>query len=260
MPQGVILPYFGNCAVSGLYIRQRKEAADHVIYEEDLVLLANKIIKIDIVDASGAVALTSEKYFTFPTNLYSDEDSILIIKGRGLREFQKDERVSIIATEKTGDRTRYAGIVSVSLDTQLNIKLLKSGDSQLLQERRRYFKIKVQENGRALFFVRDEDTIRFDEPYSILVHDINIGGIFMSCEYDFQIEDMVCLDIDLFVDYRLNAVVRVLRIQRDGEGEKLGYGCEFQGLTAAQEDYIGKYIYKAQFMQRQKEKAKNMEF
>lgn len=224
------------------------------------MLLAGKIIKVDIIDAAGAVAVTSEKYFTFPTNIYSDEDSILIIKGRGLKEFQTNERVNVVVTDKTNDRTRYGGIVTVSLDTQLNIKLIKSGDSQLLEERRRYFKVKVQENGRALFFVRDEDTVRFDEPYPIMMHDINIGGIFMSCEYEFQIEDMVCVDIDLFVDYRLNAVVRVLRIQRGGDGEIMGYGCEFQGLTAAQEDYIGKYIYKAQFLQRQKEKAKNMEF
>lgn len=79
----------------------------------------------------------------------------------------------------------------------------------------------------------------------------------MTCEYEFVQEDVVCVEIDLFTDYKLNAMARILRVQRDADGNITGYGCEFQGLTAAQEDYIGKYIYKAQFAQRQKEMARD---
>lgn len=221
---------------------------------------SNKIIKIDVLDRNGVQAVTAEKGFTFPKNLDSDEDSILMIKGRGLREFGRDDRVSVITTLKSGERVKYAGVISLSMDTQLNVKLLKSGDTEVLQERRRYFKIKVRENGRVLFFVRDEETVRFDVPVPMAILDINIGGIFMTCEYEFSAEDLACVEIDLFVDYKLNAVAKILRVQRDNEGNITGYGCEFQGLTAAQEDYIGKYIYKAQFAQRQKEMAKESDF
>ena len=103
--------------------------------------------------------------------------------------------------------------------------------------------------------LRDEETIRFDEPYAIEVQDINIGGIFMSMDYECVRDDMICVEIDLFVDYKLNAMVRVLRVQRDEDGNITGYGCEFQSLTAAQEDYIGKYINKVQLEQRQKARA-----
>lgn len=221
------------------------------------MLFSNKIIKIEVLDKNGAVAVTSERGFVFPKNLDSDDDSILIVKGKNLREFDRDARVYAVATTKAGDRIKYAGCVTISMDTQLNVKLFKHDETELLEERRRYFKIRVEEKGRALFFVRGEDTIRFDEPEYIDVRDINIGGIFMQCDYIFSEDDAVCVEIDLFTDYRLNAMAHILRVQRDRDGNILGYGCEFIGLTAAQEDYIGRYIYKVQSSMRQKDIVAN---
>lgn len=221
------------------------------------MLFSNRIVKVEVLDKNGAVVLTAEKNFVFPKNMDSDDDSILIIKGKGLREFGYNEQVSAVTTLKSGERVKYAGIVSVSLDTQLNIKLVKSARTELLEERRRYFKIKVQEKGRALFFIRGEDTYRLDEPVSLEIADINIGGIFMiSPDYTFSQDDIVCVEVDLFVDYKLNAMARVLRVQTAPDGTVKGYGCEFQGLTASQEDYIGRFIYKVQSELRQKELAR----
>lgn len=218
------------------------------------MLFASKIVKIEILNKSGAVLITAEKGFTLPKNIESSEDSILILKGKNLRELERGQQVSVVTTSKAGDRVMNAGVVEMSFDSQLNIKFIKGG-AQALQERRRYFKIKVKEKGRALFVLRDEETIRFDEPYPIEVQDINIGGIFMKMDYECEREDMVCVEIDLFVDYKLNAMVHILRVQRDEDGNITGYGCEFQALTAAQEDYIGKYINKVQLEQRQKARA-----
>lgn len=225
------------------------------------MFFGNKIIKVEILDRNGITAVTSDKGFVFPKNIESADESILIIKGTGMREFPKDERVHVIATTKAGDRIKYPGIVTVSLDAQLNVRILKSRDTEVLEERRRYFKIKVEEHGRVLFLVRDDETVRFDEPIPIEIQDINIGGVFItSSNYVFQEEDVICLDIDLFVDYRLNAVAAILRVQKDVDGSIKGYGCQFQGLTASQEDYIGKYIYKVQFAQRQKEMARDLDY
>ena len=222
-----------------------------------LLLFGNKIVKIEVLDRNGDLAMTAEKGFVFPKNLDSEDDSILIIKGKNLKEFGWNEQVFAVTTLKSGERVKYAGTVSVSLDTQLNIKLAKSVKTELLEERRRYFKIKVQEKGRALFFIRGEDTYRLDEPVPIEIADINIGGIFMiSPDYTFSEDDLVCVEVDLFVDYRLNAMARVLRVQTAPDGTIKGYGCEFQGLTDSQEDYIGRFIYKVQSEMRQKELAR----
>ncbi len=219
------------------------------------MIFGSKIIKIDVLDEKGTSVLSAEKGFVIPTNIAADEDSIIMIKGRNLPELDYNTIVSVVTTTKAGDRIKYMGAITVSVETQMNIKILRNNDTQVLEERRRYFKIKINEKGRMLFFVRDEKTIRYDEPLEVTIHDINVGGVFMSVDEQLMVDDLVCVEVDLFEDYPLNAAARVLRIQRGDGGKIVGYGCEFQGLTAAQEDYIGRYIYKVQSEIRQRRAA-----
>lgn len=209
------------------------------------LVLGSKVIKVEVIDERGKILVESEKGFTLPRDM-AESDAIVIIKGRELPELDRNEIVSVVTTSKSADRVMYHGAVSMSIDTQMNIRLLQSGEMELLKERRRFFKIKVHESGRALFFVRDEKTVRFDEPLEVAVRDINVGGVFLICpDYEFMEEDLICLDIDLRDGTPLNAAARVLRVQRNN-GEVVGYGCEFEGLTASQEDKIGRFILKVQ--------------
>ncbi len=219
-------------------------------------MFGSKVIRVDVLDDKGRIILSAEKGFILPQSMSSDDDAIVKIKGRDLPELDRNTIVSVVTTTKSADRIQYAGAIAVSMDTQMNIRLLRTGDTRLLQERRRFFKVKIRESGRALFFVRDEKTIRFDVPIDISVGDINVGGIFVMCsDYEFMVGDLICVDIDLFVGTPLNAAARVLRVQRGADGSIMGYGCEFQGLTAAQEDEIGRFILKVQSEKRAKEAA-----
>lgn len=222
-----------------------------------LLLFGNKIVKIEILAQDGKLIASAERNFLFPKNLDSSEESILIIKGSELPELDRGTRVVIIAYSKAGDRIKYAGEISMSHDRQMNVSILKSNSTQVLEERRRYFKIKVSLSGRALFVVRDEQTIRFEEPAAIGVNDINVGGIFMTSGYEFAKDDCVCVDIELMGGYRLNTMARVLRVQTGSGGEILGFGCAFENLTAAQEDAIGKYINHQQLLQRAKQNGED---
>ncbi len=220
------------------------------------LIFGGKIIKVEVLDEKGTLIHSAEKGFVVPNNAAAeDEDAIIMIKGKGLPELERNTIVSVVTTSKSGDRVRYVCAVTVSLATQLNVKILRNNETRLLEERRRFYKLKIKEKGRALFFIRDEKTIRFDEPVSIDIRDINVGGIFMSAKTEFMVGDLVCVEVDLFEEYPLNAAARVLRVQRKDDGEIEGYGCEFQGLTAAQEDYIGRFVYKVQSEMRQKEAA-----
>lgn len=222
------------------------------------MIFGSKVIKVEVFDETGKNIVSSEKNFVFPKNLNSNEDSILIIKGKDLPELERNQIVSIVSTTKSNDRIKYTGAVTVSMSRQMNIKILQNNDTKVLEERRRYFKIKITEKGRALFYVRNEKTVRYDEPLKITVFDINVGGIFINIDdesQEFLEDDLVCVELDLFADYPLNVAARILRVQRDPEGNIKGYGCEFQGLTAAQKDYISRFIYKVQTEQRQKEAA-----
>lgn len=220
------------------------------------LVFGGKIIKVDVLDEKGMLIHSAEKGFVVPNNIAADEDGIIMIKGKNLPELDHNRIVSVVTTSKGGDRVRYTCAVTVSLDTQMNVRIMRNNDSQLLEERRRYYKLKIKESGRALFYIRDEKTVRYDEPRHIEILDINVGGIFMVVDDEFMEDDLICVELDLFEEYPLNAAARVLRIQRDPDGKITGYGCEFQGLTAAQEDYIGRFVYKVQSEMRQKETAK----
>lgn len=214
------------------------------------MLFGYKIVKTEVLNEKGALLVSAEKNFIFPKNLDSNEESILIIKGKDLPELERGVKVTVIAYSKAGDRIRYLGEIAMAHSRQMNVSIEKNRDTKVLEERRRYFKIKVSLDGRALFVVRDEDTIRFEEPADIEIQDINVGGIFMSSGFDFQKDDCVCVDIELNDGYRLNTMARVLRVQTDQENNVLGYGCAFESLTAAQEDAIGKYINHQQLLLR----------
>ena len=216
------------------------------------MLFGTKIVKTEILAQNGTLLAAAERNFVFPKNIESNEESILIIKGKDLPELERGTRVDVIAYSKAGDRIKYAGDISMSYDRQMNISLLKSNSTQVLEERRRYFKIKVDLFGRALFVVRDENTIRFEEPIPIGIHDINVGGIFMTSEYEFCKDDSACVDIELIDGYKLNTMATILRVQTNSDGETTGYGCAFESLTAAQEDAIGKYINYEQLLMRAK--------
>ncbi|MGN1339206.1 MAG: PilZ domain-containing protein [Oscillospiraceae bacterium] len=215
-----------------------------------LLLFGNKIIKTEVLGQNGSLLVSAERNFVFPKNLDSGDDSILIIKGKDLPELDRGTRVVVISYSKAGERIKYAGEISMSHGLQMNVQILKSNSTQVLEERRRFFKIKVNLSGRALFVIRDEDTIRFEEPADIGVNDINVGGIFMTSDYEFKKDDCVCVDIEMMEPYHLNTMAHVLRVQRNDQDEILGYGCSFENLTAAQEDAIGKYINHQQLLQR----------
>ncbi len=219
------------------------------------MVIGGKVIRVEVLDNKGKLLLSADKNFVVPANIASDEDSIIMIKGGSLPELDYNSIVSVILTTKSNDRIKLMGAVSVSMEKQLNVKILRSNSTVVLEERRRFYKLKVNVPGRSLFYVRDEKTVRYDEPHNIDVLDINVGGLFMTTEDEYMEDDLVCVEVDLFEEYPLNAAVRVLRVQNDSEGNFLGYGCEFQGLTAAQEDYIGRYVYKIQSEERMKRAA-----
>ncbi len=219
------------------------------------MIFGGKVIRVEVLNEDGTLIVKAEKHFVVPPNINSDEESIVMIKGKGLPELQNNRVVHLILTTKANDRIKLTGMISMSMDKQMNIRITRANDTQVLKERRRFYKLKVDVSGRALFYIRDEKTERYDEPRPIKVHDINLGGVFFSVDDEYMNDDMVCIEVDLLEDYPLNAAVRILRVQRDADGTIIGYGCEFQGLTAAQEDYIGKFVYKVQSEERMKKAA-----
>lgn len=98
----------------------------------------------EITSLDGERLMYTESNFDFPI-MYDLNDNIidnmLMIKGKRMPEIDTSQYVYVIARMRDGDRYRYKTNVSVSTDRQLNV-ILRPDKAELLEERRRYFKIK----------------------------------------------------------------------------------------------------------------------
>ena len=108
----------------------------------------------------------TESNFDFPI-MYDLNDNIidnmLMIKGRKMPEIDTSQYVYVIARMRDGDRYRYKTNVSVSTDRQLNV-ILRPDKAELLEERRRYFKIKTNERAFITLRMQEGD----DKPFRLI--------------------------------------------------------------------------------------------
>lgn len=213
----------------------------------------------EITSLDGDKLFYTEKNFDFPI-MYDMNDNIienmLMIKGRRLPELDTSEYIYVIARMRGGDRYRYKTNISVSTDRQMNI-LLRPDKAELMEERRRYFKIKTNE--RAFITLRtqedDEKPVPLEPPAEIYIKDINVGGVFFICtdtRRHFAKGDKLLMIVGLS-GTRLELTAEVLREQTIATQEaQVGYGCRFIGISHSQEETISRYIYKLQFEMLQK--------
>ncbi len=237
-----------------------------VLRKGELCFLSYKkedFTSFEITSLDGERLMYTESNFDFPI-MYDLNDNIidnmLMIKGRRMPEIDTSQYVYVIARMRDGDRYRYKTNVSVSTDRQLNV-ILRPDKAELLEERRRYFKIKTNE--RAFITLRmqegDDKPVPLDPPAEIYIKDINVGGVFFICtdtRRHFAKGDKLLMVINLSGS-RLELNAEVLREQAiDSQGTDTGYDCRFIGVSHSQEETISRYIYKLQFEMLQKEREK----
>lgn len=118
-----------------------------VLRKGELCFLSYKkedFTSFEITSLDGERLMYTESNFDFPI-MYDLNDNIidnmLMIKGKRMPEIDTSQYVYVIARMRDGDRYRYKTNVSVSTDRQLNV-ILRPDKAELLEERRRYFKIK----------------------------------------------------------------------------------------------------------------------
>lgn len=227
---------------------------------QPLSLNKDDFTSFEITDLNGSRLFYTESNFDFPIMYDTDDtliENMLVIKGRKLPELPKTEYVYAVGTQKSGDRIRYHSTVRVSSEFQINIQL-RPDTATVMEERRRYFKIKTNEKAYITFVVDSEDnTTTLEPPVEIHITDINVGGIFFITyepEADFKAgqKAMIVIGLD---GKRLELTTEILRVQRLNAPPGRGYGCRFIGISRAQEEIISRYIYKLQFELLQKERS-----
>lgn len=217
------------------------------------MLSRDKILKIDIVTMGNTRILSANNKQFSIQDYNGNSDAMLIIKGKGLPEIAHNSTVFVIAYMRNGQRIKYPSNVSMSSNIQLNL-IIKVNSAQVLQERRRYYKVEVNVPCVINTVERNGNRTVLDSPYLTKIKDINIGGVFLCMNnYEkLEVNDKLMLTMDLN-EKILDVDAEVLRVQRNAAGDVEGYGCKFINVPASVEDIISWYVVELQRERIQKE-------
>ena len=214
--------------------------------------MKDKIKTIQIYNQSGDMIFECNKGFSFLARKINGNlvDDVLMIKGRDLPELNTGAAADVIITTRSGERYKYFCVVNFFSARQLRL-VLNTERAKMLDNQRRYYRIKAAINCRIVDVTRGENVIQYNPNLYGKIYDINIGGVFVAIESDEQYHenDLVTFTAILGGN-KLEASARVLRIQTSKEGDVLGYRCCFAALSPRQEDMISSYINRLQIEER----------
>ncbi len=213
----------------------------------------SKVIKIDVLNGEGRKILSAAaKQISCPI-VYEDDvpmNNVVMVKGSGFPVLSRNSTVFVVAYSKSGDRLKYTGLVQMSTDNQINIKVREF--ASLMEERRRYYKIESDLRCSVISYVRGDSLKTMDSIVTGTIRNFNIGGMFLSVEgIELKPKDVIYFSVRM-ENEMTDACAEVLRIQRNEDGGIEGYGCRFINTTAKQEELFAKYVYTKQLEERMK--------
>lgn len=165
----------------------------------------DKINRVLVYNQRGRMLL-STKSVSFPRDFFKIRGKDLVmLKGTDFPLISKGEPVEVIFEYFNGDRVKYNTLVDICTEYQINFHV---GEGEVLQERRRSFKVMVDMNGLSPFYIRGEEMFAFDDPIELHIINLNLGGVFFSSTSGFEVGDQVMLN---FLDGEMKLLIEVLR-------------------------------------------------
>ena len=218
--------------------------------ESAIMISKEKIKKIDIYREDGERILTTNR-FTFPRDFFKIKGYELVaIRGRGLPIVEKDHNIDVIFEYVNGTRIKCRTHADISTDQQLNFHV---DDGEVLEERRRSYKVTTKEAAYITAIERGEEVIELEEPHEATILNINLGGVFLTCDIELFAGDFVDF---IFLPDNMEVKAEILRVQRDTSGGVEGYGCRFLGITPSQEERLVRHLFECQMAERERLKQK----
>ena len=214
----------------------------------------DKISRVLIYDAKGKLMITTKSVF-FPKDFFRIKGKDLVmLKGSDFPLISKGENIEAVFEYINGTRIKYDTTVDLCTEYQVNFHV---GQGEVLEERRRSFKVSVNFDALSPFYIRGEEMYAFDDPIMLHFVNINLGGVYFSSTSEFEPGDQVMLN---FLDGEMQLLAEILRIQKNDEGEIDGYGCRFLDVNQAQEERLARFIFDCQVLERERRKAKESIF
>ena len=214
----------------------------------------DKISRVLVYDSKGKLLISTKSVF-FPKDFFKIKGKDLVmLKGSDFPLISKGENIEAIFEYINGNRVKYETTVDLCTEYQINFHV---GQGEILEERRRSFKVSVDFNGLSPFYIRGEEMYAFDDPIMLHFVNINLGGVYFNSESEFEPGDQVMLN---FLDGEMQLLAEILRVQKNEEGGIDGYGCRFLDVNQTQEERLARFIFDCQVLERERRKAKESIF
>lgn len=219
---------------------------------ETQMINKDKISRVLIYDQKGRLLVTT-KSVSFPKDFFKIKgQDLVMLKGSGFPLISKGEYIDTVFEYINGTRMKYTTSIDLSTEYQINFHV---GEGIALEERRHSFKINVSFNAIIPFYIRNEEMVTFDEPVTVGVVNLNLGGVYFRSDFDFEEGDQVMLS---FMDGEMELLTDILRAQKKPDSDTVdGYGCRFLNITQAQEERLARYVFECQLAEREKLKERN---
>ena len=220
------------------------------------MLSRERILKLDILTPDNKKILTANnKQFSLPTvtnHITGQSETMLIIKGRDIPEIGHNTEITVITYMRSGERVKYPGFVSLSTDYQLNV-LLRTARAQVMEERRRYFKVETDILCVINTIEREGGNVPLDRPIAARIKDLNIGGVFLCfCREELHKGDLLHMSLELN-EKLVDVTAEIIRVQTSGEEISAGYGCRFLNVPPSLEETFARFVFNVQLDNLRKE-------
>ena len=220
------------------------------------MLSRERILKLDVLTPDNTKILSaSNKQFSLPVvtnNVTGQSETMLIIKGRDIPEIDRNSEISVITYMRSGERIKYPGFVSLSTEYQLNV-LLRTARAQVMEERRRYYKVEADIHCIINSIERDGERIPLTKPATARIKDMNIGGVFLCfCNEDLRKYDRLLLSMELG-NKMIDVAAEIIRVQFNAAGDPTGYGCRFLNVPPSMEEVFARFVFNVQLENLKKE-------
>ena len=224
------------------------------------MLSRERILKLDILTPDNVKILSANnRQFSIPivtNNVTGQSETMLIVKGRDIPEIEHNSEISVITYMRSGERVKYPGFVSLSTEYQLNV-LLRIARAQVMEERRRYYKVEADIRCIINSIERDGERIAMTKPATAKIKDMNIGGVFLCfCNEDLRKEDKLLLNMELG-EKRVDVAAEIIRVQLNAAGDPMGYGCRFLNVPPSMEEIFARFVFNVQLENLRKEEQES---
>lgn len=198
-----------------------------------------KILKVEAYTKTNKLIISTSDFI-----ITENENELLpnhvLMKGSIDKLPRTGQHLWLIFYLVNGNRIQYESSVSLCTEFQLNIDM--DNNYIELNERRRFYKIKIKIDATITAVTDKDNKIVSDNCVYACIEDINIGGFYIDgTDLKLNISDVISVKFKL-KNKELLLTSKVLRIQNKGQKDE-GYGCAFVGNKPKDDEVIAQFIH-----------------